>query len=343
LSTQLLLTEAGLPDYLRERGIARGNHLVQVESAGDGNINWVRRARLGPAESVVVKQARPALERFPQYQASTERLVFESRYLELAAPFDEEDLCPRVLDFDEANRVLILEDLGDSERLDAALARQADVSDAACAIARFLGRIHRATAGDASLHERFRNEDMQRLHGEHIFALPYQENDFELPEQTAACADQLRADDALVSAAASAYQRYLTPEGALVHADVQPGNVLLTASGPKLLDAEIAHVGDPAFDVGTLLAHLVLPAAARGDAKPAAEVCSAVWSAYRQAHGPGHPTREATCRYAGLELLRRTVGAARVPAIESDAAGLRVVALGRELVTDPESVAFAAD
>jgi 5-methylthioribose kinase len=246
-----------------------------------------------------------------------------------------------VLDFDEPNRVLILEDLGAAERLDAALARGANVTAAACQIAAFLGRVHRATTGDPSLHPRFRNEDMQRLHGDHIFALPYQDNDFELPPETAARAAELRRDPALVAVAQRAHQRYLTPQGALLHADVQPANVLLCEPGPKLLDAEIAHVGDPAFDVGMLLAHLALPAAARGEAEPGAAAWSAAWRAYCAAHGPGHPGHEATCRYAGLELLRRTVGAARVPAVACDEAGLRVIALGRALAVAPESLSLA--
>jgi hypothetical protein len=37
-------------------------------------------------------------------------------------------------------------------------------------------------------------------------------------------------------------------------------------------------------------------------------------------------------RYAGIELLRRTLGAARLPAVSSDAASLAVVDAGLALV-----------
>jgi 5-methylthioribose kinase len=340
VDAQQLLTEAGVPDYLRGLGLAAPGEPVRVEPAGDGNINWVRRATaLGPpVRSYVLKQARPALERFPQYQAPTERIVCEARYLERTRAWDPAGVCPRVHHFDERNRVLVLEDLGQAERLDHALARGADVSAPLAALASFLGRVHRETRDEPGLAAAFANEPMQRLHGDHIFALPYQPNDFPLPPRTAERAAQLRGDSALCAAAARAYARYLTPSGALVHGDVQAGNVLLPRGGVKLLDAEIAHVGDPAFDIGMLLAHALLPAAAEGRAASARPALAHCWESYAGAHGAaGLPALADALRYAGLELLRRTVGAARVPAVADDEAGLRVIDAGLGLVREGRS------
>jgi 5-methylthioribose kinase len=340
MPAQRLLTDETLPDYLRERGLAGPGEPISVEVAGDGNINWVRRVRIGGARprSLVLKQARPALERFPQYSAPTERIVFEARYSGIAAPHDADGVCPRVLAFDEAERVLALEDLTGAERLDAALARAADVAEPCATLARFLARVHRATAGDASLAARFANGAMQRLHGDHIFVLPYRENDFGLSPRLAEAAREARADARLVALAASCYERFLTPRGALVHGDVQAGNVLLLpAGGVKLLDAEIAHAGDPAFDLGTLLAHLALPAIARGDAASTEPLLRAAWRSYAEAAGTA-PLADAL-RYAGLELTRRTIGAARVAAVASDEAGLRVLANGRSMTLEPERFA----
>jgi len=335
VDAQQRLTEAGAPDYLRGLGLAGPGEAVCVEPAGDGNINWVRRATAAgpPARSYVLKQARPALERFPQYQAPTERIVCEARYLERVRAWDPAGVCPRVHRFDERNRVLVLEDLGQAERLDHALARGADATAALATLAGFLGRVHRETRGDAGLAAAFANEPMQRLHGDHIFALPYQANDFPLPPRTAERAAQLRADSALCAAAARAYARYLTPSGALVHGDVQAGNILLPRGGVKLLDAEIAHVGDPAFDIGMLLAHALLPEAAEGRAANARPALAQCWEAYADVHGAaGLPSLADALRYTGLELLRRTIGAARAAAVADDAAGLRAIDAGLGLV-----------
>ena len=72
MSAQLRLSDADLPRYLENGGFLPQSEITGIEAIGDGNINWVRRVRhLGG--SFVVKQARPALERFPEYTAPTER------------------------------------------------------------------------------------------------------------------------------------------------------------------------------------------------------------------------------------------------------------------------------
>jgi len=334
MSRQIRLSEASLPGYLARVGLIGPNELVTVEPLGDGNINWVRRFRTATG-SRVVKQARPALERFPEYRVSTERILFEARYYETVAPFDQERICPEILHFDPVDRVLVLGDLGAAERLDGALARGADTRRAAAALGRFLGRVHAGTRS-SGLAERFGNDEMRRLHGDHIFVLPYRENRFPLSPALRAQAREIERDDRLVAKIDSAHARYLEPRGSLVHGDVQAANVLLTPDGPKLLDAEIAHVGDPAFDVGQLVAHLVLPAFSRGETASARDAAEAAWAAYAEGFGAsGHPDFAVAAVYAGVELLRRTLGAARVPAVESDAAGLAVVAAGLRLVQNP--------
>jgi len=335
MSEQLRLTDETLPAYLEARGIVPTGTQVSVEPAGDGNINWVRRARAADGRSWIVKQARPALEAFPQYEAPTERIVFEHRWLELASKLPEGGICPRILDFDERERVLTMEDLGSAERLDAALARGADVTEAAGTLGRFLGAVHGSTT-DPALAAHFENPGMQRLHGEHIFVLPLRENDFPLPPALRAEAERLRADAALVAIADRLYARYLEPRGALVHGDVQAGNVLLTPAGPKLLDAEIAHVGDPAFDLGVLVAHLTLPALARGAPGDAAGPVRAAFEAWENRLAGRLPTEFApVARYAGIEMLRRTIGAARVVAVEAAEAGLAVLAHATAWLREP--------
>ncbi|HZR82264.1 MAG TPA: hypothetical protein VFD92_14315 [Candidatus Binatia bacterium] len=332
------LRDDTLPAYLRELGVATPGEELDVEPAGDGNINWVRRVReRRSGRSWIVKQARPALERFPQYRASTERIACERRWLELARPHDPGRVCPDVVRFDEPRRVLVLEDLGAAERLDRALARGADATRALEALAALLGALHAATSGrHAELAPRFANDEMRRLHGDHIFALPFRPNDFPLPAAVRAAAERVWADAELVAIADRAYARYLAPTGALVHGDVQAGNVLLAARGPVLLDAEIAHVGDPAFDVGTLAAHVVLPAIGRGAPGLAAPPVAAMWRAYASANAsPLRPSFPDAARYAAIEILRRTIGAARVAAVAEDRAALAALALTTRWMRDP--------
>ena len=163
---------------------------------------------------------------------------------------------------------------------------------------------------------------MQRLHGEHIFVLPLRENEFPMSTEVRAEADRLRGDRELVATADALYARYLEPRGALLHGDVQAGNVLLTESGAKLLDAEIAHVGDPAFDLGLWVAHLRLPSVATGEPARADAAVGAAVAAYRERLAGALPVPfPDVARYAGIEMLRRTIGAARVACAEAPDAG----------------------
>jgi 5-methylthioribose kinase len=134
-----------------------------------------------------------------------------------------------------------------------------------------------------------------------------------------------------------AYTRYREPRGALVHGDVQAGNVLLpTAGGVKLLDAEIAHVGDPAFDVGMLLAHVLLAGLARDALGPAAEVACTTWNAYASSATAGDaPELADVARYAGIEILRRTIGAARVAAVADTRVALAALDVATDLIRTP--------
>ena len=231
----------------------------EIEAAGDGNINWVRRLRSRHSgRTVIVKHARPTLE-------EVSRVHDEHRAHRLREPILRDRSTAgrrrRVPDDPPLRYGPTAPRAGRPRRRRAPRHRAA----AGCrrrrrpSHARLLSRRGpRATWERSELTDHFRNQDIQALHGAHIFELPYAGDGFPVPEGVAARAAAVRADDGLAAHAKRAQTRYAEPHGALVHGDVQPGNVLLREGRPVLLDAEIAHVGDPAFDVGTLLAHVWL-------------------------------------------------------------------------------------
>ena len=332
---QQVLNETNLRAFLHSLGLIEPDEPVQVEKAGDGNINWVRRVRVGEgARSFVVKQARPALERFPQYRASTERIAFEALYYRTVHPVDHERVCPAVLAFSESERVLVLEDLGSVPRMDALGPDAPELGPTVARLARFLAGVHRHLRGHPVL-DRFTNEEMKTLHGDHIFELPLRPNDFPLPEAVRRRADALRRDAELVAVADRAYRRFRASRETLVHGDVQAGNVLVAERGAVLLDAEISHAGDPAFDVGVLAAHLLIPSLGRVDGRLRVQQ---LWEIYTAAHGvEGCPSFSDVARYAGLEMLRRTLGAARLPALEDEATALLAADVAVRLIRQPAS------
>ena len=323
----LVLTEDSAIEYLRARGLIDAETQCTTESAGDGNINWVRRIRASDGRSWVIKQAREQLEKFPQYRADTRRILVEAAWLQQAASVDHDACCPEIIDFDPDRRVLVLEDLGLCPRLDEELLTERNLAVPLETIGGLLGRLHRKTSDDASLAATFRSTNMRELHFAHIFELPFSENDFPLPEPVRERARGLYKDEALQKEIQALHQKCCTKQEVLVHADPQPGNILLPDERVKLLDAEIAHLGCAALDPGIVLAHLALGAIALQNDSLLARRAQPFWESY-QADAGEVADWETTVRVAGVEMLRRTIGAARVAAVGEVAASLTAIETG---------------
>ena len=328
------LSDQNLSDYLASVGLLERDEPVRVLGAGDGNINFVRRVQLGEARTLVVKQAREALERFPEYTVTTERIVFEHRYGEEVAARapDVAGVLPRELLFDEDARTLVMEDLGEGPRLDLRLANGDVPLDALRALGGYLGAVHAATRSSAGeLAPRFANDEMRALHGEHIFTLPFEPNDFPISDALRAQADKDLRQPGVRERIRSLREHYYERADVLVHGDVQAGNVLLQGDRPRLLDAEIAHVGDAAFDLGSALAHLLVHGAAGALASRAEAGADALVGGYIGAGGLERDLGRAR-QFAGVEILRRSIGAARLPVLAGDAAASAAIELGIDLL-----------
>jgi 5-methylthioribose kinase len=280
---------------------------------------------------VVVKQARPALERFPQYQVDTKRIVFEARYgavLRRMVP-GQSRLLPRQILFDEPERVLVMEDVSPSERLDSLFDSGRAEPATLFLLGEFLGAVHRATAAEAPLLvPEFENGEMRRLHGEHIFSLPFEPNDFPIEPRLRALADEALLRPGVRARIAELRASYYDSRESLVHGDTQAGNVLVQGERPRLLDAEIAHVGDPAFDLGQTFAHVHVHRVRARDAA----ACEACEKALVDGYAPDRAVLARARRYAGVEILRRAIGAARLVLLGTTARAERALELGTALL-----------
>lgn len=99
----------------------------------------------------------------------------------------------------------------------------------------------------------------------------------------------------------------LSRRSALVHGDYSPKNILADGSDVVILDLEVAHWGDPRFDIAFCLAHLILKSAISGaQASSFKKAIGAFLGAY-EASGP--PVLDADlARITGCLLLARLHG-----------------------------------
>jgi 5-methylthioribose kinase len=234
-----LLSAESVGAYVVGRGLFGPDEPLEVRVLGGGVSNVVLSVR-GGGRRVVVKQALPRLRVADDWPAKRERALTEAGALRLAARIAPGS-APAVLDADPDLCALAIEEAPDGwvdwkQRLLAA--------DADPAIARRLGERlgawHSATFGDAGVARDF--DDLEAF-------------------------DQLRVDPYYrtvarrlppLAAAVEAYVRQMeATHVCLVHGDYSPKNVLV-GDGLWVVDFEVAHCGDPAFDLAFMLNHLLL-------------------------------------------------------------------------------------
>lgn len=295
--------------YLHARGwLDRNVAIIVLDKAGEGNMNLVLRARLGDGRSVIIKQSRPWVEKFPGIAAPAERANVEALYYDKTATHAAIAACsPRLLAADPVSHILLLEDLGDGADLSHLYAGQAELA----------GHTLKAlTAYLSALHHDFRrstcdflieNAEMRALNAEHIFNYPFSaHDDFDLDAITpglAKVSDGVRGNAPLMARIDALHQRYLRNGNTLVHGDFFPGSFLQSDGAIKVIDAEFCFFGDAEFDVGVLLAHLLM-------AQQPTSVTDGLLASYIAPAG----FSDALCRqYAGVEVLRRLLGLAQLP------------------------------
>lgn len=113
----------------------------------------------------------------------------------------------------------------------------------------------------------------------------------------------------------------------LVHGDFSPKNVLVTPAAPVLLDWEVVHLGDPAFDVGMLSAHLLLKAVSDRLQPASPRILDSLLGFWNSYTGPADPERSR--RHTGGVVLARLYGKSPVEYLRGGEERARADAIGR--------------
>lgn len=137
-------------------------------------------------------------------------------------------------------------------------------SEIAKACGRMLGQIHGGSWNDAAIELQLSDRQIfDELRLDPFFRYT-----------AAQCADAAKYFERLVN---DTWQHRLS----LVHADFSPKNLLVYPGGLLMVDFETGHYGDPAFDLGFFLSHILLKAFnAAPDHEPMLQLASAFWKSY---------------------------------------------------------------
>jgi 5-methylthioribose kinase len=240
----LELTPESAALYLCETGrIPDDGRSVAVRALGWGVSNVVLRVDVEGESPFILKQARERLRTKAHWVSRLDRIWTERAALELLADVLPEGVVPRVLFSDQPNYVFAMSCAPDdsvvwkeqllADRCDPAIARRAGA---------VLGTIHQKTRNHPALEGRLaETEVFDQLRIDPF----YREVARVHPEIAPGI-------DALIGSMAAA------PARCLVLGDFSPKNILVHSRGLTLVDFETAHAGDPAYDVGFFLSHLML-------------------------------------------------------------------------------------
>lgn len=252
--------EADIIEALRGAGLAgEGEIVLQPLTGGVSCDVWKVETPSGP---VVVKRPLPQLRVAAEWLAPVERGTSEVRWLRRARGVDPH-IAPEVLAELPTGHAFAMRFLpGCPVWKDELMAGRVDAGFAA-QVGKGIVAVHAATAYNDGDRADFPNDEMFRALRVDPFLLYVAQHDVELAPALTALAGDLAARKI-----------------ALVHGDVSPKNILVSADGPVFLDAECAVYGDPAFDLAFCTTHLLLKSIWSGDAR-LNEAAAALVAAYR--------------------------------------------------------------
>jgi 5-methylthioribose kinase len=260
-----LLDADNMADYLRSAGRIDPQAKVKVELLSGGVSNAVLRVEPDGGDPFVIKQAREKLRTEAPWFSRLDRIWRETAVISAVHPLLPTGAVPRILFEDRENYLFAMEAVDSrhvvwkKELLDGRIRPEVPVR-----LAEYLAAIHRETHRVAEIEREF---DDRTVFVE-LRVDPFYQH-------IAAVHPRLCPSiDALVD------EMWRT-RVCLVHADFSPKNVLLVDSALRprppgasasqnglqvtLVDFETGHYGDPAFDLGFFLSHLVLKGVRAGD------------------------------------------------------------------------------
>lgn len=297
---------------------------VAVRSLGGGVSNVVLRVT-GPGLDMVVKQALPKLNVAEEWLADIDRVEKEVACLKLLMEGLADGSVPKLLFYDKANYSYGMEMLPERYRMWKSDLLGGEVRQpVAERVGEMLGEIHALTWNRSRIGDAF--DDV----------LPFTQLRIDAYYRTTGSRhpDFAHHFERVIEMALGCRQ-------ALVHGDYSPKNILVDPSDHVvLLDYEVAHFGDPAFDAAFLLNHLMLKAMHVPQARSA--LCASAlsfWGKYLEtlkARGVNAPTdlEARTVSHLGCLQLARIDGKSPAEYIVDTAEKEAVRRFAKEILAD---------
>ncbi len=307
MELSLDISRSKMLQYLQDKNwMEPYEEVLRLEKPGEGNMNVVVRV-VGDTKNLILKQSRNFVNKYPQIPAPIERIGVEREFYKLTLPVSElRKHMPKVIGYDANEHILVLEDLGKGADYTFLYKKEttmaADELEAAVA---FLKALHTSSFDRATVAGFPDNLALRKLNHEHLFVYPYMENNgFDLDTIQPGLQElamTYKTDTQLKRGIAQLGNTYLASGPSLLHGDYYPGSWLRVASGFRVIDPEFCFFGPAEYDLGVMLAHLLM---AQQPAKDIEQVL---------VQYGGSANRQLTEQIEGMEIVRRLIGLAQLP------------------------------
>ncbi|MFB5677782.1 S-methyl-5-thioribose kinase [Paenibacillus terreus] len=330
---------------------------LDCREIGDGNLNLVFQiTESETGKSIIIKQALPYAKVVGEsWPLSLDRARIEREALQVQHRLCP-DLVPEVYSYDDEMALTVMEDLSDYTIMRHALIAGKVFPHFADHIGTFIARTLFFTS-DLAMDPRakkeqmgrFINPDLCKITEDLIFDDPYRLSDNNnYPAAIEDEAEALRTDKALHLEVALLREKFLTRTEALLHGDLHTGSIFITEESTKVIDPEFAYYGPMGFDIGAVIANLLLNLAAqigwkqdeadrRSHQSWLLQTSLDVWTRFEAefrklwdehavdplAHTPRyqdvyiHKVLQDTAGFAGAKMIRRIVGLSHVADIDT--------------------------
>ncbi len=267
----IILDASNLEDYLfslpKIKTYFNADSLI-IDEIGDGNLNFVFlvTSSSDTSKQLIIKQAVPYLRCVGEsYPLSKDRMTYEIRSLERFAKLSPH--IPKIYHSDEEMSVLIMEYLSSHVIMRKGMIEGVEYPKFAEHISSFLANtlfktssLYLSSSDKRKLISQFNdNSELCKLTEDFVFTAPFMEDETNayLPELTDV-ADRISNDVELKTKILQLKYKFMNQSDALLHGDLHTGSIMVNQDDTYVIDSEFAFVGPMGFDVGALIANLVM-------------------------------------------------------------------------------------
>ncbi|MEC1524162.1 S-methyl-5-thioribose kinase [Neobacillus niacini] len=384
------MTEADAIEYAKAINLFPKEAELTCKEIGDGNLNYVFKIVDGKNnQSIIIKQAGPVARISDEFKLSPDRNRIEYEILGLQYKLAP-GFVPKVYKYDPIMNCTVMDDLSDHEIMRTALLKHKKFPLFADHISTFLVNTLLLTSDVVVEHKekkelvkQFINPELCEITEDLVYTEPFYncprnevfEGSMEFVKEN------IWNDKKLVLESAKLKFEFLTNAQSLLHGDLHTGSIFIKEDSTKVIDPEFAFYGPAGYDIGNVIANLIFAYAngkftiedeeTRDDylnhlVTTIKDVVNLFTDKFNKAWDENAKDRAAsyegfkeyyldsilrdTAAVAGLELLRRIIGLAKVKditSIEDREARIRAekicLTAGKTFILNRETIKTGAD